>query len=714
MSNFKGNIEQIVKTVIKTLAVAGTLLKAGIIILIFATVVVSLASLWNAISDAFSKKTGEKMEETPVQYEVGVKDEDGDGVNDSDVDPYAIRIGQEQIDLMEKLLEDMGTSKNDLHLKDKYLEKIYAAEVVTKELNRSYRVVGESPQYCREDPNKYYGRVYMKFAGDNTDSVSNMCFADYDKFINYQDYECMDEPDEIIHFFSVNDKTDSLCLASTVKKYDEDGNLISSEIEINEIPYKNELLGYMMPVEFLLDLALLTENPEFVAGLPPEDSDIEKGLAEKVLKDTEIYLTVRYTETTTDKTTTYTYDVETETTTYSQKKGETGKDGSKNLENHSITTTPGTPNVTKEKIVEESPTFSVTYANTWFLKQSFTYAKIPFGLNSLDPEIKELKNGEWSETNSNTIITATEDETETVIESRSRAINRKETIEKVVSGFKYVPGVIKDPEYKVEEFLKLLSTEFDIPDTFVKQSAIGKVMDGAGVLLQMLSNSQRTQAEELIMRYILNYSSGSTLYGDVDIETLNDFFVDQMVTLSKNDIVVDTLNCDPKLILDAQKLKDAIDIRYTGQIHENLYNNINAFIEMQNTYNVNAVFAIAVTIIESSGGTNWAAIAPETHNWMSVTGSYNGQSYRNPESSNDRTWRVYPSFAEATMDFGNLIANSSYYFQHDRHSVKLIAPTYCNERWGNKVVTEMMSIYATIGIDISEQNPEDNNEGTPL
>lgn len=712
MNNFKAVIKMLVKKIIAVIAIP--LLKVAIVILTFSIIVILVTYLWDALVDAFSKETGEKMDEYPVKYEVGVKDENGGGASDVNIDPYSIEIDQEQIKFMEKLLEDIGTSKYDLHLTDKYLEKMYAAEVVSKEINRSYRLVDRNgtptPTKSEELPDKYYGRVYMNLASDSTDSTS-LCFVDYKKF---KDLEYMRKviknTDDIINYFSVNDKG-QLCLASTVVTYDEEGNEKSSEITINEVDYKEKLQGYMMPVEFLLDLALLTENPEFIAGFP-DDPEIPKGLAEKVLKDTQIYLTVRYTEIITDKTTTYTYDLETKTDKTTTKKNSLGIEDTSTTETSSSTKIePVEPQINKERTVEKKPSFSVTYADTWFLKQKFNYPKIQLGPKKLDPKINEFPNSEWEEIRTE----SSESEKDIIsIKMYSRKSNQKETIEKEITEFRYNPGVIENPTYKVKDFLDLLATEFDIPDTFVKQSAIGKVMDGAGVLLQMLSNNRRTQAEEQIMRYIFNYSSGSTLYGDIDIDTLNDFFIDRMVALSKNDIVVDTLKCDQKLILDQEQLKDAIDKRYTGQMHDNLYDNINAFIEMQNTHNVNAVFAIAVTIIESSGGTNWAAIAPETHNWMSVTGSYNGQSYRNPESSNDRTWRVYKSFAEATMDFGNLIANSSYYFQNNRHSVESIAPTYCNERWGNKVVTEMMSIYATIGIDISGQNSEDNNEGTPL
>ena len=173
-----------------------------------------------------------------------------------------------------------------------------------------------------------------------------------------------------------------------------------------------------------------------------------------------------------------------------------------------------------------------------------------------------------------------------------------------------------------------------------------------------------------------------------------------MLQVGTNYIVDITKSNSNIVITDAQVLNKAIETLYYGEAKENLINEIPSFLEMQEKYNVNAVFAIAVTIVESSGGTNWAAIAPYTHNWMSVTGSYNGQTYRNPNSSNPRTWRVYPSFREATLDFGDLIANGSYYFQDGKYNVDIIAPTYCNAYWGSKVSAEMTKIFNAAGIQI--------------
>ena len=120
---------------------------------------------------------------------------------------------------------------------------------------------------------------------------------------------------------------------------------------------------------------------------------------------------------------------------------------------------------------------------------------------------------------------------------------------------------------------------------------------------------------------------------------------------------------------------DIADFIYMFEGHKNITDNAQAFMDMQDKYGISAVFAAAVTLTESGGGTGWDLIAPYTHNWVSIKGSYNG-------SYTDRLgnkWKVYPSFAAAIDDFGNLIAN------RDKE------PGYV--KFGNVMVSQIGSVY---------------------
>ena len=129
--------------------------------------------------------------------------------------------------------------------------------------------------------------------------------------------------------------------------------------------------------------------------------------------------------------------------------------------------------------------------------------------------------------------------------------------------------------------------------------------------------------------------------------------------------------------------------------YKNIVDNAEAFMEIQEKYQVNAAFAACVTIAESGGGTGWAAIAPYTYNWFSIKGSYHGKSYVSP-TANKGPWRWYPSFAAAVDDFGNLIANGSYYYKQNKYTVNQIGPTYCNEKWSETVNKLMKTAYEKV------------------
>lgn len=167
--------------------------------------------------------------------------------------------------------------------------------------------------------------------------------------------------------------------------------------------------------------------------------------------------------------------------------------------------------------------------------------------------------------------------------------------------------------------------------------------------------------------------------------------------LNMDDFCVHTGKSDKCLVLNKTQMQKAINnLDWGSEAKTNLKSALDAFVGIQTKYKVNGVFAMAVTMIESGCGTGWAAIDRSTYNWMSISGSYKGQSY-----VSNRAWRKYSSFSEATYDFGDLIANSSYYFKDGRYTVKTIAIPYCNEEWGEYVNKFMKDIYKAAGVSLT-------------
>ena len=154
----------------------------------------------------------------------------------------------------------------------------------------------------------------------------------------------------------------------------------------------------------------------------------------------------------------------------------------------------------------------------------------------------------------------------------------------------------------------------------------------------------------------------------------------------------------------------------------NLVGAADAFMQIQNEYGINALFAASVAIKESGAGTSWDLIDSSTHNWMSTQGSRGG-GYKD---KNGTTWNRFSSFSEATLAFGELISgeSSGNYFGKGYYSVGDIAikGKYCvpPEGW-IKGVCNQMETFLNRAVDelgitlINEENIDsglDNLQGT--
>ena len=80
------------------------------------------------------------------------------------------------------------------------------------------------------------------------------------------------------------------------------------------------------------------------------------------------------------------------------------------------------------------------------------------------------------------------------------------------------------------------------------------------------------------------------------------------------DYIVKTDDPGAMPALTKQQLEYGIKANYSGQIKDNLLSWVNAFIKIQDKYKINAAFTVAVSIAESSAGTNWDLIASSTNN----------------------------------------------------------------------------------------------------
>lgn len=144
---------------------------------------------------------------------------------------------------------------------------------------------------------------------------------------------------------------------------------------------------------------------------------------------------------------------------------------------------------------------------------------------------------------------------------------------------------------------------------------------------------------------------------------------------------------------EANFVTDVEMFKYMFEGYPLLQEHAQDFLNMQEKYGVNAVFAAAVAIQECGAGNSTSGVNKgirdqygEPHNNIfSIKGSSTSKTYTNKNSKGETVyWNVYPDVASACNAFAGLISNHSgnYYWRADRYYVNEIAPTYCNPEWG--------------------------------
>ena len=168
------------------------------------------------------------------------------------------------------------------------------------------------------------------------------------------------------------------------------------------------------------------------------------------------------------------------------------------------------------------------------------------------------------------------------------------------------------------------------------------------------------------------------------------------------DFIVDTTKCDTNLVInDVETLKKAFKGYSASQ---KLVDNAQSFLDYQKTYNVNAIFAAAVSIDETTAGTKGHAVDGK-NNWFNI------------KIPGTNTYQTYGSEStESIKAFYELISNN--YFTHTptvQNTVATIGTdpdlgedghSYCEHAdaeggWTDKVVGYMKQMYEAAGIQVS-------------
>lgn len=171
---------------------------------------------------------------------------------------------------------------------------------------------------------------------------------------------------------------------------------------------------------------------------------------------------------------------------------------------------------------------------------------------------------------------------------------------------------------------------------------------------------------------------------------------------SGGDYIVDTTKSDSSLVINDKKtLKKAFKGYPTNK---KLLENIDTFLEMQEKYHVNAVFAAAVAINETTAGTAGHG-ADSCHNWFNyqpISGMKKG----------DSRWAAFSNDSEGIMGFGQLIATSpNYYFSKGQNTVSEIGTNYCEgNTWADNVTKFMDDMYKAAGINVKKESSSNSSD----
>lgn len=483
---------------------------------------------------------------------------------------------------------------------------------------------------------------------------------------------------------------------------DENGNEVTTTTytaNLMSTNYKKAVEKFALPVEVSVALCLITQNPEYVYQF----------IEEHVLNG-EIELTILDTESVDTHESWYDYTIR-ETTTVTSSDGDSSssyKDLTTNRYNYQKTITTNVSSIA-----------AMTDVDTWMAKSSVNYTNTPNQVEHPLGEETVVKNVECpvdfvatetstsseTETNNSTneevTITYTTTITRECISSTFTESEEREFNEWEKGTVSVDKNAITE---KADSIIEQWSQKFRIPNSNIKDEPVDNIIQGEGMILELL-NSENTQQQVETFKFLIERAKDENYSIDnLDLSIYND--MELTVVGAENDIIVDTTRSSAELVLSRDELESAILNCYSGEMANNLINTLGAIYEVQTTYHVNAVFTIAVAVQESSAGTNWDLIDPSTHNWMSLTGS--GYVDRNGTS-----WKSYIGFESATRDFGDLIANRGPYFSEGNYSVATIGQKYCvpPEGWISGITSIMKRLYSAVGIDLEAvQNGTDESD----
>lgn len=666
-------------------------------------------------------------------------------------------------ELIEKILTD-DSYKNQKERIEKYIKEFIKADIITQSTHRRRGLELTNLEKNHDDwvdgsvfilRTKQKGLISTTLdVGTNDDEeVATVNGTDYVKmqYISPEEFQkLVDNKDKKIRYrYTIDEDTGELKYAQvkTIEKKRTDISLNAlftadtTEVEIEKIipiDYEKQISAYTMPYEFLINLCLITRNPEFVYHVA------------MLARQTQMILAIQ-------DDTTEVHEVITE-----EKKYESYESFTSSATSSASKTSEKTEKIRTEVITTTMvPNLREQFINTWSFYVNYIYTKStkvsttssgPYTATySLPTELPGYTPGGGHDEES------AYGGTETVY-TRERwygtdmMVAKTTSVETTVTETKYNPALTKDKTIeKSKQFLGLLrnstgkcenaddcydnvrkaiecakksvfdksgkNVTYKLPGRDIESDPYTMLKDGEQMLYNLmgqdLEGDEDSSAEDDINSQYKNKMKGLIEHmqylmtlpdNEPDIENLLKDFEEPISDEEYKDLNIDDIivKTDEEGALRAptrDELMAIITAVFSGNERKNALSLVDTLISCQDQYKVNAIFVLAFGHIETNIGTANTSYVKDHNNWL----SWNlGKTYASPQENVETVMRN--------------MAKGSIYFSQGKITIKDIGYTYCpnttkyptqGDDWVRNVTSYVKKMYEMLGIQFAPGEQEE-------
>lgn len=573
-------------------------------------------------------------------------------------------------------LDEIGLATDSEILKGEWSEEYFNKVKNTKAAEYLYHYMSASLAtefpYIPGSDKEAQGAVKIKRKRGENQVAKDLTYIGHKKFQDMLKSTDISEKEKAMDYFSL-DESWNLCVA---KYYSESENGVQTLYDVVEvkIPYRDMVSQYSVPFVFMMNLQLATHNANYVDAV-----------ADLIVQGSEIEFTI-FDSITTDETV-YTYKATKHTRTLKDDEDDEDDDDDDDDTPEYEESTSQVEEEKRTKTEIDTIKANVTKAKTWILEQETEYVlqltkEYPYGESGTTTTSSESApegEGTWydpiEETWYEEIIKA-----EWVKSGDTKTnFNPSEFLGlwKNDTG-KYVKGAQYNPNGKVVSYYLAGGELEDKP--------VMNILSAEEQFYSYFEENVSTQTHAELMKYVVNYYKGKI----IDISSLKSIFEPEEFVEGSYEGDFD-VHDETIFITDLETLKKAFTGGYSG--HQRLVEYAQAFLDMQDKYKVNALFAASVSITETSGGRTGHAVDGK-NNWFNIRQG-NG-------------WKQYSTPKESIMGFGWQIAEGGYYYKKGNYTVGTIGAIYCPntpeyptqaDKWIENTKAQISRFYQAAGID---------------